>query len=832
MSRPLRLSLLASAVSLALTGCSSLLNSYYADTVPPAVGQESLPTLHAPVKVSRDNLGIPLIEADNEDDMAFSMGYLAAEDRLAQMIGFRAMAQGRLAEMSGPALLDIDLYMRALNLRQVGQLLYEPASPSVKQLLQRYADGVNAYIARHPLPPDLDIAGMKAEPWQPQDSMTLFALLNLGLAFNSHEELAYLRVAQKVGAEKAAWLMPIYPDESLPFAEAKKLAGIDLNTGDALAQLNALQPKLAALKQRPIAASNNWAVHKSRTRDGASILANDTHLPLAMPSYWHYVHVKTPQLHAAGVAMAGIPGVVAGFNGKLAWGMTMVMADNQDVYLEQLRNADGQLQYKTENGWLAATPRQETFKIKGDKTIEHTLYDTRHGPLLNSALLSSKYPLVTQPAQHSPYGIALNWAMHEPDNSIDAFFGLMKSESVDAAEPLVRGIRAIPLNFVYADKDNIAWQVTGRYPIRKQGRGYLPSPGWTGEYDWQGYLDPALHPFKKNPAEGFLGTANHRTVPADYPHVLSSSWYYPERAESINELLQADSKHTREATLKMHYDQRNRFLVKIKPLLAEARIDAAIARLPAPDAQRAREARASLLRFDGEMSTASSDASVLSAFLHRFANDAFGDELGAPDDPAWKAFVSLGDMSYSAIPDHLLQRDDSPFWDDIRTAAKEDKADIVARALAGSIAFLQERLGNDRSQWQWGKLHTYFFETDTSKLVKEIGGLEKLGFGAISGYFNRGPYPSAGDHTTLNVSAYQIGDHFNSWLIPAMRIAVDFSRDEPMLALNSSGQSGNPVSPHYEDGIHAWLNGDYQPFPFRAENMAKQYRQTRILLPY
>lgn len=816
----------------ALCGCSSLMNHHFSDSLVPETRNEAVAGLTSPVKVSRSKLGIPLIEAANQEDMAFSLGYVAAEDRLGQMIGARLMAQGRLAEASGAGLLDIDIYMRSLDLEGIGQLLYQSASENTRRLLNRYADGVNAYMRTHPLPPDLRLAGISANPWQAKDSMSLFALLNLGLAFNAHEELAYLKIAQAVGPEKAAWLTPIYPDEPLPFDEASKLKDVPLN-GPAvdLGALSQIQNKLASLNLRPFAASNNWIVHKSRTAGGASILANDTHLPLVMPSFWHYVHAKAPGFDAAGVAMAGIPGIVAGTNGKLAWGMTMVMADNQDTYLEKLRWTNNTLEYLSPTGWKTASARQVVFEIKGSEARTVTLYSTAHGPLINLALQSSKYPLLTPTAQQSPYGIALNWAMHEPDQSADAFMQLNKAQSVSDAAPIIRGIRAIPLNFVYADKDNIAWQVTGRYPLRKEGRGLLPSPGWSDRYDWQGYLDPDKHPHQTNPVEGFIGTANDRTVPANHPDILTSSWFYPERGERIHTLLSQNNKQTLASTKQMQYDEHDSFIEKIKPILSQESVNQAISVLPVSNQAKAKEALSILQNFDGNMHADSTEATIVGAFYHVFAVSVFGDELGAPNSPEWDAFVSLGDGSYSAIPDHLLQREDSPFWDDIRTPSKENKSTMLARSLASTIEFIESKLGKNRANWTWGKLHTYHFETDGSRLASAIGGVEKWGFGLVGDYFNRGPYPAGGDHTTLNVSAFQIGKDFNTWLVPAMRLIVDFSLEEPMLALNSTGQSGNPASPHYEDGIHAWLQGDYMAFPFKAENQAKVYIQTRNLIP-
>ena len=492
--------------------------------VPAPTGREQVKGLQAQVEVSRDSLGIPLIEAQNEEDLAFAMGYVAAEDRLSQMIGLKLTAAGRLAEMSGKSMLDIDFYMRCVDLNKVAQLLYEASSPETKRTLQRYAEGINAYVANHKLPPDLQLAGYSPDPWQPQDSVKVFALINLGLALNAREELVYLQLAQKLGAERAVWLIPIYPDEALPFSEAKKLAGVDLSGNrDILEQLSALELRLAVLVKRPFAASNNWAVQGSRTAKGVSILANDTHLPLSMPSVWHYVHAKAPGYDAAGVAIAGAPGAVLDFNGRLAWGATMVMSDNQDIFLEELMTIAGKLYYRKGSDWLPATERVERFQVKGDKPVTRTFYETRHGPLLNSALSSTFGPEVTPTPVKSRYGLALSWSALEADRTLDGVLGVAHAQSVAEATPIMQDVRAIALNYVYADRDHIAWQVTGRYPLRNNGRGKLPSPGWVEDYDWTGYLPVAKHPTQLDPPEGFVSTANQRIVPADFPYVLSSS---------------------------------------------------------------------------------------------------------------------------------------------------------------------------------------------------------------------------------------------------------------------------------------------------------------------
>ena len=284
----------------------------------------------------------------------------------------------------------------------------------------------------------------------------------------------------------------------------------------------------------------------------------------------------------------------------------------------------------------------------------------------------------------------------------------------------------------------------------------------------------------------------------------------------------------------MQYDQTSPFVSKLQnmfsaPGMAEE-LKAAINALPSAERSKASEAYSRLMKFDGKMAASSADAALYSAFLYQSARETFLDELGPETSPAWKALVDTASTSYSAQADHLLGRDDSPFWNDRRTAHKEDKPAILARSLAGAITLLESKLGSQRSNWQWGKLHTYNWTTETSQLAKYMSASQRTGINALKGYLDRGPYPAGGDHGTLNVAAYNWGENFDTWLIPAMRIVVDFGREEPLIGLNSSGQSGNPASKHYADGIDAWLKGSYMGFPFQAKNLDKVYGNKRLLL--
>ena len=835
--RPMAHLSLAAALTavVTLSGCQSFLQSRYSASVHPDQGTARVQGLAQSVVIRRNALGMPLIETNTFHDALFALGYVHASDRLSQMVGLRLMAEGRLAEMAGPGVLEIDRFMRAVNLKKSAEVLYRNASPRLQRFFEVYARGVNAYLFRYrdKLPMDLAESGYRPPYWRAEDSVLVFCLLNFGLSVNLQEEIAALVLAQKVGSDQLAWLLPTYPDEPLPVEEAAKLKGLNLN--GQLVGLGAVSnavSQFADAHMLGVAASNSWAIAPQNSRSGKSLLANDTHLPLSMPSAWNFVQIRSPKYQAAGVSIAGVPAVVAGFNGKLGWGMTMVMGDNQDLFLEKIKRENGRLMYLADGKWLPAQQRQETFFIKGQRPIRETLYETRHGPLLNSALGERKHML--QPLQlSSGYGLALQTTQFEADKTLDAFFDLSRAQSVEQAFEATREVRAMPLNVVFADARHIGWQVTGRFPNRRAGLGLMPSPGWDSQYEWDGFADPMLHPYDQDPPEGWLGTANQRTVPRGYGMQLSNSWYYPERAERIAELA-GTGKHDSQSMIAMQYDQTSLFAGKLQsmfgaPGMAEG-LKTAIDALPPAERSKAREAHSRLMKFDGKMAATSADAALFSAFLYQSARETFLDELGPDTSPAWQALVETANSSYSAQADHLLGREDSPFWNDIRTPQQEDKPAILARSLADAVSFTESKLGTERSAWQWGKLHSYNWTTETSHLARYMSASQRASINALKGYLDRGPYPAGGDHSTLNVSAYNWGQNFDTWLIPAMRIVVDFGREEPLIGLNSSGQSGNPASKHYADGIDAWLKGQYMTFPFQPHNLDKAYGSRRLVL--
>ncbi len=842
----LKHTLLASMAVGGLTGCSSLFDWVASRNLDAPEGVVTLAGLQQPVEIRRDEYGVPFVEAQNIADLTFGIGYAMAEDRLAQMVSMNLLARGRLSEMVGPLGVDMDVYMRTLGVPQIIADRYAGLSEELKAHLTGFSAGVNAYIETHKdrLPLELTLNGYTPEPWQPDNTIGLFVMLNLGVGFNLHEELAFLQIAEKVGAEKTAYLAPIFPDEPIDLAEASKLANVALAAQQLRPQLDFLsgiEQQMKRINGQGLAASNNWAVHKDHTANGASLVANDTHLLLSHPSTWILMGARSPEYSGVGIGLPGIPALVAGYNGHIGWGETMVMADTQDIFLEQLRQRDGVTEYLYQGEWYPVQSRTETLTIKGEEPLTFTVQSTRHGPLLNPAVKGKpKHEMIPQ-ATVSSYGLALSWTAQFPDTTIDSFFRLGQAKNLDEAEQALNGVGFIHLNVIAGDKDNIQWQITGNYPLRKNGTGHFPSPGWTGDYDWTGSWGGADTPRVRNPQAGFVATGNDRTVEPGFTPTLTSSWYYPERGERARELLAERNDHDAANMVAMQADRHDLLVGKVQQLWQSdewaALIDTAASRLTAEQQLIAEKTLNILMNFDGNMEENSRSAAVWGAFEHNLIRAIFLDELGPDDGRLWTALMAMNGRAYSGYQDHLLGRktpagDWAPFWDDVRTDATENPGDIIAATLVSTWDYLQQTLGNDDQQWQWGQLAYYHWQTETTHMLPWLSGVQKFAVQRLAKYTDHGPYPAGGNRNTLNVAGYSLGKDYGVWNIPAMRLVVDFSAEEPLQLVIAGGQSGNPASPHYDDGIDLWLSRTNRTLPFNnAEKVQAHFNKVKVLQP-
>ena len=520
-------------------------------TLPPRSQQARIAGLSGPVDIGFDADGIPRIRAVNDTDAAAALGFVHARDRLFQMELMRRAASGRLSEIAGPATLALDRSMRTFGLRRHAVAEYPALPAETRAMLEAYSRGVNAWIAergRLSAPEALFLG--TPEPWEPVDSLLWGETMGLWLSLNWRTELSRQALAGRVPQQMVDELWPPAGGAGRP--EAALEPGLRQVAGE----LAALLPRFPDLFTLPGSASNEWAVDGRHTATGAPLLAGDPHLAFGFPAIWYLARIETRAGVLAGATAPGVPFLVLGHNGHIAWSFTTTGADVQDLFIE---TAAGDGQYQTPDGPRPFAVREERIKVRGEPDQILAVRETRHGPVV-SDLRGSGGPI-----------LAAAMANLAPGNTAAAgLFALNQARDVDAAGKAAAMITAPVQNLVVADRQRIALYVTGRVPIRRAGDGSAPVPG-DGSHDWIGWASGEQLPHVVAPASGRLVNANDRIAPSDFPVFLGRDWFGDWRAARIRELLSRSDRHTAGDFARMQVDVHSGFARQILPtLLARA----------------------------------------------------------------------------------------------------------------------------------------------------------------------------------------------------------------------------------------------------------------------
>jgi len=765
-------------------------------SLPQLDGSISLSGLKAPVEVVRDRHGVPHIYAGSVADAQFALGFVHAQDRLWQMEMNRRIGAGRLSEALGPATLDADKFLRTLGVRRVAEATLKSLSADTRSQLDAYTAGVNAFLEQRsgPLPPEFLLTGVKPEPWQSADAVTWGKMMAWDLGANWRTELLRLQLAKQLSTAQIGEFLPPYPgDAPLTIADYAAL----------YRQLDAGKlAKLALPGLTEDGASNNWVVAGSRTQSGKPLLANDPHLGLSAPAVWYFAHLSAPGYDAMGATFPGVPGVVLGRSRRIAWGGTNTGPDVQDLYIESL---DGNGQVLTPQGWGKLATRTEIIKVKGQPDVTLTVRASRHGPLISDVFKPASSALPQN------YALAFAWtALRDDDLSIQGFgkfaYARNWSEFLDAA----RDVGSPQQNLVYADTDgNIGYIAPGRVPVRKPAndlKGMAPAPGWDAKYDWDGFIAFEDLPQTYNPGSGAIMTANHKIVPKDYAHFLTSEWVLPYRAERIQQLLDATPKHTLQSFAKIQADTVSLQVREILPLLLKTRTADA-------DAQKVLQ---QLGQWNGDMESPSAEPLIVSAWLRELGRLIYADELGDLFKGEWS---HRADFIYNVLANTAGQ---SRWCDDVRTPAKETCAELLPKALDLAMADLKRRYGDDRNQWRWGDAHFALSEH------------RPFGRQAQLAKFFDIRVPSPGDTYTVNVGRNTLSNEaapFASRHAASLRAIYDLSDLDKSVYIHSTGQSGNLLSPLYSNFAERWSRTEYIPMSMKREDALAESLGTLRLQP-
>jgi penicillin amidase len=715
-----------------------------------------IPGLSAAVDITLDADRVPRIRAETAEDAAAALGFLHAGDRMFQMELMRRAASGRLSEIAGSATLPLDRMMRTLGLRQHAVADLAGLPPDTRAMLEAYARGVNAWIelkGRFAAPEFLVLGAPEA--WEPADSLLWAKTMGLWLSMNWRQELARQALAGRVSPTLLEQLWPRQPDVAAPDAMNTPPAGF----AAVAARLAAVLPQFPTPFTMPPTASNEWAVDGRHTATGAPLLAGDPHLAFGFPGIWYLARIDiAPRAGSGGAATLagatapGVPFLVIGHNGKIAWTFTTTGADVQDIFIE---TPAGQGEYQTPDGPRPFVIREERIKVRGQPDVMLTVRETRHGPVISDL--------------DHPDGPVMAVAMgnlQAGDTAAAGLLALNRATSVEEAAAASVQISSPVQNLLVADAKTIGLFVTGRVPIRKAGDGSAPVPG-DGSHDWTGWAAGAQLPRSVSPPSGRLVNANEPVWPADFPVFMGRDTFGDWRAERIREMLEKSDRHTPAGFAAMQADVVDPFARHVLPTLL------AVSGVPAG----APEAAMGLLRdWDGAAVMNSPAPLIFNAWIEAFyaavlRRAGLTAGIGAPVSDFVASVLSPGGGHWCG----------------------GDCAPMLRDALADAVKELNARFGGEPSAWRWGNAHQAIFAHPLLRTIPVIRSLSTISI------------PSSGDDDTLDRGGFN--RDFQSVHGASYRGVYDLADLDRSLFMITPGQSGNPFSSHARDFVTRWRDG-------------------------
>ncbi len=816
--------------------------------VPSWSGTVSLDGLDGPVEVLRDKWAVPAVFASTSADAYRVQGWLHASDRTFQIDLMRRVGLGRLSELVGDKGIGSDTLMRTLGCPGFVEQEWEQLGADSRAALTAYAEGVNAAFdrARRRPPVEYRLLGTRPERWEPQHCLALARVLALGLCGNWESELARGELASVFGTDVL---------DALEAGEHEKIWPAQIHA-DVLGDLVAAAKDSAGFGGPAGIGSNNWVIGPRRTRSGGALLANDPHLDLQIPSVWYEQRLCGGDLDVRGFTFPGVPGIVLGHNGRIAWGFTNSSIDVQDVYLEELDETG--MRYRDVGGdWRDLEIRTETIHVKGAADVVHEVRCTRRGPIITDVATTNSR--LVDP-------LSLRWDSLRPAKTAETIWQLNRATNWDEFRDACRGWLAPAQNVVYADESgNIGFQHMGEIPVRANGNdGSVPRRGDDPAGEWVSTVPWEEQPHAFNPSSSRIVTANDRLVGDDYPYFMSREWMNGYRGERIRTLIDGIEHHVVGDQVRIQTDVYSIPGARMRDLLARLR--------PEPTTPAGQQVLRGLLDWDGELRAADDQSAAWRLLLRATQDEAFG-FLGELL-PRFLGFSRTGVNGFWSLFGRSTPRLLDSIDSDDRSLL-EAGADIVRRRTDGD-ATLPEPLDGwaphsdwrallaaalDRAGAWWDGSSDDLDRADSRSLQRTRPGIatrtaSSLGekveqrllrrmryhrlklqhpLGMVPGLArvaNRGPFAVPGDPDTVWQTS-QFNNPTNEYALvgPSHRHVVDMSDVDRSVAVLCGGQSGHPASPHYADQVPMWRRGEARPAPFTRPAIEKLVRYRQQFIP-
>jgi len=766
-------------------------------SVPDYEARYRAPALSAPVEIVRDNANVPHIFGSQDADVYFGLGFAHAQDRLWQMTMLRRTAQGRLSELFGERTLSTDDLLRRLDIYGLAAQSFDAQSGPTQIALRAYAAGVNAWLeqvndgARGRGAPEFFLFSPQIAPWQPADSLAIIKLMGLQLSAQLENEVLRARTSLVLPDARVRDILPDAPGAGV--AALPEYAALFPDVPRHSVASATPQDPLSPFNSRALAgASNVWAAAPARSASGGTLLANDPHLMLTAPTIWYLARLELASGGVIGATIPGMPVVLVGRSARLGWGITSAHADDQDLHIEKL-NPENPEQVLTPEGYKPLRTRTSIVRIKDREPVTLTLRWSENGPILPA----HHYDLGTiTPPGHVA---ALAWTVLSPnDTSMTAAMDLMAAGTV--AEGMAAGERFIApaQNLTLVDASDIAMKVIGALPARDaahQSQGRMPSAGWLAENRWQGRLPYTANPEFVSPAGGILGNTNNKVVDRPFPMHVSFDWGDTQRVQRWQRLMQSREVHTRESFIEAQLDTVSPTARSLLPLVAA---DLWFTGDAAPDGtpERLRQRALVLLAgWTGEMNEHLPEPLIYAAWMRALQDRLIRDELG----PLATEYNHLDPVFVERV---FRNTNGAAVWCDVlQSAPVETCQDVARQSLDQALIWITERYGTALESLRWGDAHEATHDHPV------------LGATPILGWFvNIRQSTSGGDNTLRRGRTSGVDpDPFHNVHGAGYRGVYDFADPDSSVFIISTGQSGHPLSRHYDDLGERWRRGEYIP---------------------
>ncbi|MCZ8230341.1 penicillin acylase family protein [Flavobacterium sp.] len=745
-------------------------------TKPKYEGELALKNIEKATTVYFDDFGVPHIYANSQKDAMVALGYVHAQDRLWQMELMRRIAPGRLSEIFGSVALKNDMFFAGLGIEEASEMAIAKLDKNGKdyQLAMAYLDGINQYLEEGKTPVEFHLVGVKKEKYTLKDVYNIFGYMSFSFAMAQKTDPLLTDIRDQLGPE---YLKDFGLDGSLGTTRIKN-AKVDTKEYSAIAK-----SVTAFLDQSPIPpfiGSNSWVIAPPKTENGKVIFANDPHIGFSQPATWYEAHIVTPDFELYGYYLAGTPYPLLGHNRKYAYGLTMFENDDLDLYKEE-NKVDDANSYLTPKGYQKYTIQNKIIKVKDSSSVNLKVKISRHGPIVNDLIkgLNTKQP------------VALSWIYtQQPIQILDAVYRLSHAQNIADFQKGVALIAAPGLNVMYGDaKGNVAWWATGK--LYKHQPGVNPNfilNGASGKEDIAEYLDFSKNPSAVNPSWNYVYSANNQPEAVD--GFLYPGYYLPEdRAKRITTLLDAKQKWNKQAVSQMIVDNTSSTVnVTLKVMMAFIASESL--------SENQKQAFTILKDWKGDSNLNQVAPTIYNKWLYLYLKNTFEDELGKD-----KFEQFLGTHIGKQVATKLIANPNSIWWDDSTTkGTKETQAFILKKSYKEAVVALEKQLGTNVASWTWNKVHTVEHQHPLGKVS------------ALKPIFNVGPFEIAGTNEVINNLMFGLNASGNYKVTggPSTRRVIDFSDVENSWSIIPTGQSGNPMSAHYDDQTQLYNEGKFR----------------------